>query len=104
MRQHGWVGRPLLGYDDGNGVHMLTGSHRLWAAKAAGLDQVPCYVIDAKHDAGEDYEGHEASCWMCRLIVASDDDERLSALEMDGGDADALSLMRAELAARESDN
>jgi hypothetical protein len=45
MREHGWLGRPLLVAPVKRGHQALTGSHRLAAAKAAGLGTVPAVVL-----------------------------------------------------------
>jgi hypothetical protein len=47
MKQNGWIGRPLLAsrYDEAP-LTCQTGSHRLSAARAAGLSEVPVVVID----------------------------------------------------------
>jgi hypothetical protein len=89
MGEHGWQGRPLLVVDTGTDT-AWTGSHRLEAAKQAGLDHIPVVRISP------DYEK-----WGADLEGASDDYDRLSVLERiqaeDGGMDEALSLMRAEL-------
>jgi len=46
MRRDGWQGRPLLIEEDVEGrLHAWTGSHRISAAREAGLIEVPCRVI-----------------------------------------------------------
>jgi hypothetical protein len=45
MREGGWLGRPLLVVQEAAGYQALTGSHRLAAAKAAGLGTVPAIVL-----------------------------------------------------------
>ncbi len=90
MGERGWQGRPLLAYDDGNGIHYLTGSHRIAAALALGIDQVPAYVLDAR---GDDPSG----IW--EQIIEARDDEALLAALTTLGDVDAIALMAAELAA-----
>ena len=46
MKQNGWQGRPLLVIDRESGYLAWTGSHRIAAARAAGLASVPCYALD----------------------------------------------------------
>ncbi len=49
MKVSGWVGRPLLGARDEDGeLQALTGSHRLSAADAAGLSEVPIIELDSE--------------------------------------------------------
>jgi hypothetical protein len=38
MQANGWVGAPLVYFDD----HLMTGSHRYRAAELAGLETIPC--------------------------------------------------------------
>src|SRR4051812_46163577 len=47
MKRNGWVSRPLLAmrYDE-EALICQTGSHRLAAARAAGISEVPVVVID----------------------------------------------------------
>jgi ParB-like chromosome segregation protein Spo0J len=66
MKENGWRGRPLLVIERRSDYLAWTGSHRLAAAKLAGLRSVPCYVLreaeltsrgfDAEHGHVEDYE------------------------------------------------
>src|SRR2546426_586954 len=69
MREHGWSGRPLLVIQRGKKYFAWTGSHRIAAAKKAGLERVPCYIlpesrlpdeIDAQYGHVEDYERLQA--------------------------------------------
>jgi hypothetical protein len=46
MAANGWQGRPILAWDTGNGSLALTGSHRIAAARAAGIE-VPTVYVDA---------------------------------------------------------
>lgn len=48
MRRSGWQGRPLLVEKLAGGRHFFawTGTHRLAAAKAAGLRQIPCVLVN----------------------------------------------------------
>lgn len=45
MRAAGWRGRPLVAVQVGRCVQAVTGSHRLYAARAAGLRAIPVEVI-----------------------------------------------------------
>jgi hypothetical protein len=101
MRANGWQGRPLLAYDDGNGLHYLTGSHRLIAAQRAMLDEIPVLVIDVRNHLLD-----ETGCSICgpgdlsdlpcvRMADACDDDDRRAALK-EMGDVDAVALMEQE--------
>ncbi|MEM3486073.1 MAG: ParB N-terminal domain-containing protein, partial [Candidatus Methanomethyliaceae archaeon] len=42
MRKHGWQGRPVLALRWGNLTQAITGSHRIAAAKKAGVN-IPVY-------------------------------------------------------------
>lgn len=51
MRTNGWVGRPLMVLERRNkGYQAITGSHRVAAAKKAGLARIPVIVL-GKHEA-----------------------------------------------------
>jgi len=45
MLDRGWVGRSLLIIETDDAYQAWTGSHRLAAACAAGLEHVPCYIV-----------------------------------------------------------
>lgn len=46
MRASGWQGRPILAFcTDGEAPRPLTGSHRIAAARAAGLGTIPVLVL-----------------------------------------------------------
>ena len=55
MRRDGWRGRPLLVVQVGRRLQALTGSHRIYAARDAGLATVPAIVLreGAAHRAVE---------------------------------------------------
>jgi hypothetical protein len=55
MMTHGWVGRPVAVLHLGH-LQALTGSHRLAAAEAAGLEMVPTVIEDATHIDMDDLE------------------------------------------------
>lgn len=94
MESGGWSGRPLVvvrAYDgrvaDGR-YQALTGSHRLAAATEAGLESVPCVVVDLPPGWRATPEGLHRG----RHHV-SDADEALEKLEIDGLDREALALL-----------
>ena len=100
MRRDGWTGRPLLVLLDGETRCALTGSHRLPAAIAADLDEVPVVYVDGNSIVdGGDHDGEtltEAVCftdqdWMPELLDAA-------------GCADAAALMREEIAANDAES
>jgi hypothetical protein len=45
MKSNGWQGRPILAYDIGRGPEALTGSHRIVAARKAGLEEIPVVMV-----------------------------------------------------------
>lgn len=46
MERHGWRGRRILAVAAGDGFEALTGSHRIQAAKDAGLNVIPALVLN----------------------------------------------------------
>lgn len=53
MTDGGWSGRPVLAWraTEDDRVRALTGSHRIAAARAAGLETIPVLVIECDDDA-----------------------------------------------------
>ena len=66
MIENGWHGRPLLVIETEDNYFAWTGTHRVHAAREAGFESIPCYVLDesvlkkhgfdAVHDHVLDYE------------------------------------------------
>jgi ParB-like chromosome segregation protein Spo0J len=55
MRAGGWQGRPILAFGaEGEAPRPLTGSHRIAAARAAGLDTIPVLVLSGFDGADAD--------------------------------------------------
>jgi ParB-like chromosome segregation protein Spo0J len=99
MEDCGWQDRPILCLDFGDRVQALTGSHRIAAAVAAGIDKIPAYVVDVTdHICNDDGEcilcGSE--CWVAMVMDGIDDDDRLAALR-ESGDAEAIRLLEQEI-------
>lgn len=94
MKAEGWQGRPILTVDLGRGPEALTGSHRIRAAKQAGID-VPTIQIDPDIGNYEDENGKTI-----REAMYLDADEAAEYLEK-AGEPDAANLMRAEYEAQE---
>lgn len=66
MQESGWNGRPVLVYMSGGAYQAITGSHRIAAAREAGLERVPVLLIENQDfatnalytlldDAGDNY-------------------------------------------------
>jgi hypothetical protein len=88
MQKNGWQGRPILAYDIGDGLEALTGSHRIAAAKKAGIEDIPVLkVSDEIANYTDDY-GRS-------IRDVSDQDDVTEFLE-GFGDNDATNLMRIE--------
>lgn len=81
MKRHGWEGRPILVV---NGA-CWTGSHRIAAAVAAGLDEVPVLAVEIPEDVLVDFGS------------VTDDDDRLALLEA-ADETEAAWLMSTEIA------
>ena len=98
MQQEGWRGNPLLVIDLGYGYQALTGSHRLEAAREAGLDEVPAVVIDdpGHRVKGDGCETCGNDCRIIRLIEARDDYERADIVTEIYGE-DYATLLLAEI-------
>jgi hypothetical protein len=93
MDSHGWIGRPILVEPFGDGFAAWTGSHRLAAARAAGLSSIPVVIIDVEtllENEGEPPDGKPFSS------LATDDESRFDMLVRNGL-IDAAQLMGQEL-------
>lgn len=94
MRKDGWKGRPLLAarHPPLPGLeHALvcqTGSHRLVAAKAAGIEVVPVVVVDCREDLESEPILDDPLADLLRYAVTKGDDFALAVralwLEEDG--------------------
>lgn len=120
MAADGWIGRPILVLKFGPHYYALTGSHRIAAARIAGLSSIPALTID--RDAWDQwarpievshpsfrYRGFwrgdkarllESPAW--RLLMTSEDDIRPDLLR-EMGDAAAARLMEVEVEANRDD-
>jgi ParB-like chromosome segregation protein Spo0J len=96
MEADGWQGRPLLVLAGAGeeGGQAWTGSHRLAAARAAGLQEVPAVIVDLAV-----VEAAAAELGWTSLEAVPDDEDRLAVLEAAGLQAGA-DLVRLELKAR----
>lgn len=101
MRKHGWQGRPVLALRWGNLTQAITGSHRIAAAKKAGVN-IPVYVLDVSaHVKAADGRCVVCgeTCWVDEAVEAYDDYERLEAVKR-SGDEYAICLMEQEVGSR----
>lgn len=107
MGRGGWQGRPILVSARDGRFFAYTGSHRIAAARAAGLDQVPVVVIEIAEepatdgpatDGVEDEEGTAVEFdEFGRLVLGDDDDARATPLR-EWGLPLSLALMEQEIA------
>ena len=108
MEKDGWTGRPLLveevcRYKLYTQYFAWTGSHRIEAAKRAGLSSVPCRVITHKEAdsafSGAGYDQYGFSSWRGAVSSAEGplDEHRLRGLDRVGLQ-EAAQMLRDELA------
>jgi ParB-like chromosome segregation protein Spo0J len=86
MQSNGWTDRPLLVIATENGFVAWTGSHRIAAAREAGLSTVPCYVLDESALRPFEVDAKNGHAM---------DHERLDIMQK-LGDPDAISLMQQD--------
>lgn len=94
MIKNGWQGRPILVVDLGQGDEAITGSHRIAAAKDAGID-VPVVRVDA--DIG-DYINDSGESIRDAMYMDADD---MAEFFEKAGYQDAAKIMRLEYAMQE---
>ena len=98
MKQEGWKGRPLVVEPLGEGYQAWTGSHRLPAAKEAGIETIPVLVIDFDKVVavmrGWGYELDELRHGIGDSLI--EDEDRYDIL-MEAGDKEAAKLMHEEV-------
>ena len=90
MKSSGWQGRPILTFYNGEIDFALTGSHRIAAAKEAGID-IPVVRVDSSL-ADKWFAENDASL---DDLTDGDDDKKTEKLR-DMGDDRAAALMDAE--------
>lgn len=98
MRESGWWGRHILAFcTDGEAPRPLTGSHRIAAARAAGLDTIPVLVLSGfDGDDADELALYEA---LDGALRGRGDLAALDTLLLDSGCPEAAAL--AELAAED---
>lgn len=90
MRANGWQGRPVLVLDDNGTQTAWTATHRLEAAKQAGLTDVPMVHIDADALRAAGYDPAELTSKGKKARIQALLDAKLN----DGGEA--VRLLQAE--------
>jgi hypothetical protein len=89
MVKNGWTGRPILAIENDGAAFALTGSHRIAAAKKAGID-IPVIYVDETAAQTELRDG----TFLFDNIGAGDD--RVADMLREAGDARAADLMEME--------
>ena len=89
MKKDGWKGRPLLVIECANGSFVAwTGSHRIAAAREAGLDSIPCYIIPElliESDSIDARTGHVMDYDRIKAINASGDETAIQLMAHERG-------------------
>ena len=92
MVENGWVGRPVLVTPGASNLWAQTGSHRIAAAREAGLESIPALMVDLE-DVWEELETDVYGC----PVLGMDDEDRAAKLAAIGA-SDASELMWQEVA------
>lgn len=98
MKDGGWKGRPVVVFEGAAGIMGLTGSHRIAAAKEAGVD-IPIYEVDKDAANFVDEDGNNIMDF-----AGTGDDQKLAEFLEQAGDEDAASLIREEILANAEEN
>lgn len=84
MRKNGWFGRPILVEDeDASETQAFTGTHRIAAAKHAGIEPEVYSLVNGKTDIG------------ALMFDCLDDEDRIKVINQ-GGDETAIEIMAQE--------
>jgi len=103
IEQHGWTGNPVLVERVNDGYRAWTGTHRLAAAKEAGLDTVPVVFVDTEKVKKEleDREFDFSKVKNGMVDATYDDEDRYKLLEA-AGDKKAAAFMQEEVEMNDS--
>ena len=91
MTRNGWTGRPILALENDGAAFALTGSHRIAAAKKAGI-QIPVKYVDP---AVTQMELPDGSFLMDNIGIG---DDKMADLLRKLGDTESARLMDQEWA------
>lgn len=98
MRQDGWIGRKIVALHCGDHLQAITGTHRLAAAEAAGVQPEVLIVEQPIYDGS--YQSYR-QCELWGQLVEGCDDLRLEAAEelhrRGEIDAEAIETLRQEI-------
>lgn len=100
MERGGWRGRPLLAYvvPGMNKPHSLTGSHRIKAARDAGLPSVPVVMLPVTPLLHRGWRFDlDGQIYAPGYGYLRNDEELLVALAEDGAPEEAVELMTEEV-------
>lgn len=106
MRDHGWLGRPVLGELLSRGrVQAWTASHRIVAARRAGLAEIPVRFIDRQRvERAMRKRGYPIGEVLVSRLPEDWYDEDRFAFLTEAGDTHAAALLRMELDANGRDD
>lgn len=87
MKENGWEGRPLLVIKRKSNYLAWTGSHRIAAAREAGLSSVPCYVLQqsklARHGFDAEW-GHVEDHERLKILTTIGDETAIHIMWQEG--------------------
>jgi hypothetical protein len=92
MKERGWLGDPLLTVESNDLEMALTGSHRVQAAKKAGLEEVPVVKLSSKK-VEKWCKDHDSTI---DDFMSGGDEDRLERVK-EIGDKDAIELIESEI-------
>lgn len=101
MRQSGWVGRPVLAVKSGELNVAMTGSHRIQAAKAAGIGVPVVWLSDEKLNTWFEQDPDNIDRFLDERGMVRIDDAQNGMIQMlrEIGDRQAVGLYADELRA-----
>jgi hypothetical protein len=87
MKKNGWRGRALLVIERESGYLAWTGSHRIAAARTAGLEAVPCYVLHERKLIRRGFDalwGHVADFERLEILRKIGDEQAIHLMWLEG--------------------
>lgn len=102
LKKDGWVGRPILVEESNGRYYAWSGTHRLAAATAAGIDVPVAFIDSDKVRTYLEENNYPMDVVQSALVDATIDDDDRYKLLLEAGDYTGASMMNEELLSNDS--